>query len=84
LEAQFERHAQELFQLTRQRADPERHSSEAATALESARQRVAETAAALKRMAEGTYGRCERCAGPIPLQQLEILPHTRFCLGCPK
>jgi DnaK suppressor protein len=46
------------------------------------RQAVSDTAHALRRMAEGTYGICERCAASIPLQRPEILPHARFCVPC--
>ncbi|MBO3749340.1 TraR/DksA C4-type zinc finger protein [Streptosporangiaceae bacterium NEAU-GS5] len=43
---------------------------------------MADTAQALRRMADGSYRTCERCAIDIPLQRLEILPHTRFCVPC--
>jgi DnaK suppressor protein len=43
---------------------------------------LTDIAAALRRMAEGTYGTCERCATTIPLERLEILPHARFCISC--
>jgi DnaK suppressor protein len=46
------------------------------------RQALADTAEALRRMAEGTYGTCKRCAASIPLERLEILPHARFCAQC--
>ena len=47
-----------------------------------ARQGIADTAQALRRMAEGSYGTCERCTAGIPLERLEILPHARFCVPC--
>lgn len=37
---------------------------------------------ALWRMAQGCYGQCARCAGPIGLERLEILPQTALCLRC--
>jgi RNA polymerase-binding transcription factor DksA len=53
-----------------------------ATLITSARQAVADTAQALRRMAEGSYGTCERCTAAIPLERLEALPHARFCAPC--
>lgn len=36
--------------------------------------------AALRRLDEGTYGRCEICSRPIGDARLEAVPATRFCL----
>ena len=41
---------------------------------------LAEVAAALGRLDEGTYGRCEACGRPIPAERLDALPATRFCV----
>jgi DnaK suppressor protein len=41
-----------------------------------------EITAALGRLEAGTYGRCEGCDGAIPDERLEIMPATRFCVGC--
>ena len=38
--------------------------------------------AALRRLDEGTYGTCERCAEPIPWGRLEVLPMTGLCTDC--
>lgn len=38
--------------------------------------------AALVRMATGEYGRCERCAAPIGLQRLRIVPQAPCCAHC--
>ena len=35
--------------------------------------------AALRRLEEGSYGTCERCAEPIPWDRLEVLPMTGLC-----
>ena len=51
-------------------------------AAESAPRDVAETVAALERIAQGTYGRCESCGGAIGRQRLLALPATRFCITC--
>ena len=37
---------------------------------------------ALTRLEDGSYGRCEQCSRPIPLQRLEAIPHARFCVPC--
>lgn len=39
---------------------------------------------ALRRLANGDYGRCEVCDNPIPLARLEALPATATCLACAK
>jgi RNA polymerase-binding protein DksA len=36
--------------------------------------------AALTRIDEGTYGRCERCGGPIEPDRLEALPWATLCI----
>ncbi|OEJ28858.1 molecular chaperone DnaK [Streptomyces agglomeratus] len=38
--------------------------------------------AAFDRLENGTYGICQDCAQPIPVQRLEILPYARCCVGC--
>lgn len=35
---------------------------------------------ALQRMDEGTYGTCEVCGKPIPIERLEALPHATRCI----
>ena len=35
---------------------------------------------ALRRVAEGTYGRCQACGRPIGTARLQARPATRFCL----
>lgn len=37
---------------------------------------------ALAKMAQGTYGICEKCGKPISLERLEALPATRCCRKC--
>lgn len=46
------------------------------------RERLREVEAALRRMDEGRYGRCERCGLPIPIERLQVMPWTRYCLAC--
>ena len=37
---------------------------------------------ALQRLHRGTYGTCERCTAPVPLERLNILPMARLCMPC--
>jgi DnaK suppressor protein len=48
----------------------------------SARQRIADTARALRRMSEGTYGMCADCHKPIPLGRLRAVPYAVYCARC--
>lgn len=85
LEEQFQRNTDQLVELTVRSRQPERGGYDddtLAALIASARQAVSDTARALRRMAEGSYGTCERCTADIPLQRLEILPHARFCVPC--
>jgi DnaK suppressor protein len=41
-----------------------------------------EIAAALRRLASGTYGLCESCREPIALARLRAVPAARFCMAC--
>ena len=85
LEEQFQRHTGQLAELTVCGQQPDRGGYDDATLaalIASSRQAVADTAQALRRMADGSYGTCERCSAAIPLQRLEILPHARFCVPC--
>jgi hypothetical protein len=43
---------------------------------------LAELDAALARLDDGTWGRCERCDGAIGRVRLRALPETRWCLPC--
>ncbi len=38
--------------------------------------------AALEKIRQNTYGKCERCGGSIAEKRLEALPFARFCLPC--
>ncbi|MFE7779215.1 TraR/DksA family transcriptional regulator [Streptomyces sp. NPDC057445] len=41
-----------------------------------------EIEAAFTRLHDGSYGICRGCSTPIPVERLEILPYTRFCVPC--
>jgi DnaK suppressor protein len=45
-------------------------------------QHLAAVEAALRRLDEGTYGRCVRCGEPIASERLEALPWASHCIGC--
>lgn len=47
-----------------------------------ARGHLAELDAAELRIAEGTYGTCETCGGPIAPERLEVRPVARECIRC--
>jgi DnaK suppressor protein len=37
---------------------------------------------ALDRVNAGTYGICESCGQPIPVERLDVLPYTTLCVDC--
>jgi RNA polymerase-binding transcription factor DksA len=85
LEEQFGRHTDRLAEYTMCSRLPGRGGHDPDTLaglIATSRQAVADTAHALQRMADGTYGRCERCAAAITLQRLELQPHARLCEPC--
>ncbi len=43
---------------------------------------VVQVEEALRRLDEGTYGRCEECGAAIPRTRLDALPFARFCIRC--
>jgi RNA polymerase-binding protein DksA len=47
-----------------------------------AREALAEIEAALTRIDDGTYGVCEECGRPIPVERLRAMPATRYCVAC--
>jgi RNA polymerase-binding transcription factor DksA len=48
----------------------------------SARHALGETEDTLARLSDGTFGRCEQCARPIPTAELLAEPETRYCPDC--
>lgn len=49
---------------------------------QSGQEEIARIRAALKRLRDGTYGECVRCAEPILPERLEVLPDTPLCRNC--
>jgi RNA polymerase-binding transcription factor DksA len=43
---------------------------------------LGEIAAALDRLRDGNFGRCEECQGAIAKPRLRELPYTRYCVEC--
>jgi RNA polymerase-binding protein DksA len=41
-----------------------------------------EVDAAIERLDNGTYGRCESCGAEIPAERLEARPVARLCVDC--
>src|ERR1700690_4174916 len=64
-------------QVTAERGEAERLASDLQEALGGVDE-------ALGRLAEGTYGRCERCGNPISEARLEAIPTARRCQDCAK
>ena len=46
------------------------------------RDEMRQVEAALRRLDSGTYGDCDTCAEPIPLQRLLVQPAAARCAGC--
>jgi RNA polymerase-binding transcription factor DksA len=47
-------------------------------------QEIAMIRAALRRVADGTYGQCVRCGEPIGEARLDLVPWTPHCRSCAK
>jgi DnaK suppressor protein len=56
--------------------------SQVETQLRRLQQHLVELAAAERRLAEGTYGTCERCGTAIPGDRLEARPAAATCVAC--
>jgi len=50
------------------------------TLLQNEEQIGAEVNAALARIEQGTFGRCEECQQEIPKERLEAVPYARYCV----
>jgi DnaK suppressor protein len=56
--------------------------AQAGAILQRARDRLVAIDRALERVADDSYGRCERCGQPIDPERLAALPATRTCITC--
>lgn len=50
--------------------------------LDRTRSHLAEIAGARARLADGSYGRCQRCGHAIGTERLRARPTARRCIGC--
>ena len=50
--------------------------------LQNVSQTLEEVDAALMRIQEGTFGKCEECGTVISEQRLNVLPYARHCVEC--
>jgi DnaK suppressor protein len=85
LEEQYAVDTDRLTRMTVHAALPQhfgRDTRIAALQTASVRQRIAETAHALRRMSEGTYGLCQDCHKSIPLGRLRATPQATCCTPC--
>lgn len=62
-------------QVTAERGEAERLAADLHDAL-------VDVETALRRVADGSYGRCERCGKEISEARLEAMPTARRCLEC--
>jgi DnaK suppressor protein len=49
---------------------------------DSRREEIMKIDDALLRLKEGTYGICQRCDEPIPMERLKVQPYTPHCVEC--
>jgi RNA polymerase-binding protein DksA len=56
--------------------------SQVGALIEQTQRRLAEIDAAVARVEDGTYGRCEACGEPIADERLEARPVARTCVRC--
>jgi DnaK suppressor protein len=50
--------------------------------IEQLRAQHADVTKALRRLDDGTYGKCERCGREIPIERLEAIPTASLCVSC--
>ncbi len=50
--------------------------------LENEEQLLAETEAALERLEQGRFGKCEACGNEIARKRLQAVPYARCCVAC--
>lgn len=65
-----------------ERAQAERRARVDARLDDRGKREIEEIDAALRRITEGGYGICARCAKPIPLHRLRAVPATLHCIDC--
>lgn len=56
--------------------------SQQITIVEQLRVRRSDVVTALRKIDEGTYGKCESCGEEIPYERLEAVPAATLCVAC--
>jgi RNA polymerase-binding protein DksA len=56
--------------------------SELLSLVEQLRDTLSGVEAALARMNDGTFGKCQQCGREIPPERLEAVPATTLCVSC--
>lgn len=64
--------------IARSLSDVETHAS----LIDRAEQRLKEIDSAMGRLEDGAYGICEECGEEIPVERLQALPFTLYCVEC--
>lgn len=72
----------EAERLLRSRRDALARRASSVAAQAAASTEILEIEAALGRIADGSYGTCERCGGAIGRDRLRSLPEVRRCEAC--
>ncbi len=49
---------------------------------EGERERLYALDEAIKRIDEGTYGKCDSCGGKVSKQRLKVMPQAKYCIEC--
>jgi DnaK suppressor protein len=47
-----------------------------------AKQELLQVNLALSKLAQGSYGICSKCAEPIAVERLHVLPYASTCINC--
>jgi DnaK suppressor protein len=50
--------------------------------IKNVQERLAEVEYALRKLEKGTYGICEGCGNPIPVDRLQAIPSATYCVDC--
>lgn len=94
LREEYDQHLAEIAELQRERLSDSAGDDQADTGSKtfereqelslahSILERTAQVERALERLDEGSYGWCERCGNPIPVERLAAFPSATLCVSC--
>jgi RNA polymerase-binding transcription factor DksA len=71
----------DLTEISADTGDPGEAHNRAALAV-ATRHNLEQITGTLRRIAEGSYGRCKECDTPIPVERLKVVPRAQFCVPC--